>query len=291
MDILICTNGADYTQPAMRAAAELAKQAGSKVDILAVPLQHRRQEAESQVQALVKTLETANIPIHVIWREGSLADYADNIIEQAQATRETPYDLVIFGSRGRRGLVARLFGSVASQVTRDAPASVMVVKEQPGHQQKLLLCTSAGPWSKQTVQFAGELAPLLDASVTLIHIMSQVPLGEQATLGDLEASAEELIERQSREGTHLSEMAAYLEGQHVDTHTIVRHGLVLNEILAEAREGDYDMIIIGAHSTPGLHPLLVEDVARDILLAAKCPVLVVRLHEENEDQAAAGSDP
>jgi nucleotide-binding universal stress UspA family protein len=167
-------------------------------------------------------------------------------------------------------------------VTQEAPASVLVVKEQSGHQKKLLLCTSAGPRSKQTVQFAGELAPLLDASVTLIHIMSQVPLSERATIKDLGASAEELIENQSREGTHLSEMAAYLEDQHVDTHTVVRHGLVLDEILAEAREGDYDMIIIGAHSTPGLHPLLVEDVARDILLAAKCPVLVVRLREEED---------
>lgn len=289
MDILICTNGADYTQPAMEAAIELAKQAGSKVDILAVPLQNRRQEAEAQVQALVKTLETANIPVQVIWRAGSLADYADNIIEQVQAMRNKPYDLVIFGSRGRRGLVARIFGSIASQVTHEAPASVLVIKDQPGRQEKLLLCTSAGPQSEQTVQFAGKLAPLLDASVTLIHIMSQVPLSERATIKDLGASAEELIENQSREGTHLSEMAAYLEDQHVDTHTVVRHGLVLDEILAEAHEGDYDMIILGAHSTPGLHPLLVEDVARDILLAAKCPVLVVRL-QNDEQEADAGSD-
>jgi hypothetical protein len=81
----------------MEAAIELAKQAGSKVDILAVPLQNRRQEAEAQVQALIKALETANIPVQVIWREGSLADYADNIIEQAQAARDKPYHLVIFG--------------------------------------------------------------------------------------------------------------------------------------------------------------------------------------------------
>lgn len=283
MDILICTNGTDYTQPAMEAAAQFAKQAGSRVDILATPLQNRRREAEAQVEALVKSLEAAHIPVQVIWREGSLVDYADNIIAQAQTTRETPYDLVIFGSRGRKGLVARLFGSIASQVTHEAPASVLVIKEQPGHQKKLLLCTSAGPQSKQTVQFAGKMAPLLGASVTLIHIMSQVPLSERATIDDLDASAEELIEHQSREGMHLSEMAAYLEGQQVKTHTLVRHGLVREEILAEAREGDYDMIIIGAHSTPGLHPLLVEDVARDILLAARCPVLVVRLHEEDEE--------
>ncbi|MFP4394870.1 MAG: universal stress protein [Anaerolineales bacterium] len=289
MDILICTNGADYTQPALKAAAELAKQAGSKVDILAVPLQNRRREAEAQVQTLVKTLETANIPIRVIWRTGSLTNYGAHIVNQVQTMREKPYDLVIFGSRGRRGLVARICGSIASQVTREAPASVLVIKEQPGRQKKLLLCTSAGPQSEQTVRFAGKLAPRLDASVTLIHIMSQVPLSDHATIADLSASAEELIKRQSREGAHLSKMAAFLTAKDIDTYTVVRHGLVREEILAEAREGDYDMIIIGAHSTPGLYPFLIEDVAHDILLAAECPVLIVRL-QNDEQEIEAGSD-
>jgi len=57
---------------------------------------------------------------------------------------------------------------------------------------------------------------------------------------------------------------------------VVRHGLVLDEIVAEAREGQYDLLVTGAHITPGLNARLVDDLSADILLAANCPVLIVQ---------------
>jgi nucleotide-binding universal stress UspA family protein len=57
---------------------------------------------------------------------------------------------------------------------------------------------------------------------------------------------------------------------------VVRHGLVLDEIIAEAREGRYDLLVTGAHVTPGLNARLVDNLSVDILLAANRPVLIVR---------------
>jgi len=51
---------------------------------------------------------------------------------------------------------------------------------------------------------------------------------------------------------------------------------VRDEIIAEAREGRYDLVVTGAHVTPGLNARLVDDLSADILLAANRPVLVVR---------------
>jgi len=57
---------------------------------------------------------------------------------------------------------------------------------------------------------------------------------------------------------------------------VARHGLVLDEIIAEVQEGRYDLLVTGAHVTPGLNARLVDDLSADILLAANCPVLIVR---------------
>jgi len=106
--------------------------------------------------------------------------------------------------------------------------------------------------------------------------MSQLPLAEDAVLDDLEASAEELIQHGSREGVHLEQMLDLLVAEGVATRAVVRHGLVREEIIAEAREGQYDLLVTGAHVTPGLNTRLVDDLSADILLAANRPALVVR---------------
>jgi nucleotide-binding universal stress UspA family protein len=107
-------------------------------------------------------------------------------------------------------------------------------------------------------------------------VMSQLPLAGDAALQDLEASAEELIQRGSREGVHLEQMLDLLAAEEVVSRAVIRHGLVREEVITEAQEGQYDLLVTGAHVTPGLNARLVDDLSADILLAAKRPVLVVR---------------
>ncbi|MGD2115748.1 MAG: universal stress protein [Acidobacteriota bacterium] len=53
-----------------------------------------------------------------------IGDPADEIVERA---RETACDLVVLGTHGRSGFERLLIGSVAAEVVRNAPASVLVV--------------------------------------------------------------------------------------------------------------------------------------------------------------------
>jgi nucleotide-binding universal stress UspA family protein len=56
----------------------------------------------------------------------------------------------------------------------------------------------------------------------------------------------------------------------------VRHGLVVDEIQAEARSGDYDLVVIGAHRGEGWRRILLDDLAHQIIVEMDRPVLVVR---------------
>jgi nucleotide-binding universal stress UspA family protein len=270
MRILLCTNGSSYTARALEMGVRVAQRAASAVDVLVVAERGREEEIHQLVEVATADLKEAGIPVTAHRRTGRIAE---ETVRQAKAA---PYDLVIIGSRGRRGVVRLLLGSVALHVTEHAPASVLVVKGRARDLRQFLVCSSAGPVSEHTVQFAGHLAGALGASVTLLHVMSQLPLAKDAVPDDLEASAEELIQRSSREGIHLRRMLDLLTEEGQIGRAVVRHGLVRDEVIAEAREGRYDLLVTGAHVTPGLNARLVDNLSVDILLAADRPVLIVR---------------
>jgi nucleotide-binding universal stress UspA family protein len=56
----------------------------------------------------------------------------------------------------------------------------------------------------------------------------------------------------------------------------VRHGLVVDEILNEARPADYDLVVIGARRAEVWQQLLLDNLARDIVTRVQLPVLVVK---------------
>ena len=269
MRILLCTNGSSHTARALELGARVAQRAASAVDILAVAEGNREKETRRMAEATAAGLEAAGIPVVFHWRTGRMAE---QVVLQTQATL---YDLVVIGSRGRRGVKRLLLGSVALHVTEHVLTSVLVVKGRVRDLSRFLVCTSAGPTSEYSVRFTGRLARALGASVTLLHVMSQVPLAEDALPDDLEASAKGLMQRGSREGVHLSRMLDLLAAEGQAGRAVVRHGLVRDEIIAEAREGRYNLLVVGAHVTPGLNARLVDDLSADILLAANCPVMVV----------------
>jgi nucleotide-binding universal stress UspA family protein len=270
MRILLCTDDSLHMARALDLGTRVARVSASTVDILAVANPGQEEKVYRIVELAAADLKAAGIPVAIHRRTGRLAE---QVVLQATTA---PYDLVVIGSRGRRGVVQLLLGSVALRVTGHVPTSVLVFKGAIRGLRRFLVCSSAGPVSERTVHFAGHLARALGASVTLLHVMSQLPLAQDALPEDLAASAEELIHRGSREGAHLSRMLDLLAEEGQAARAVVRHGLVRDEIIAEAREGRYDLVVTGAHVTPGLNARLVDDLSADILLAANRPVLVVR---------------
>jgi nucleotide-binding universal stress UspA family protein len=92
----------------------------------------------------------------------------------------------------------------------------------------------------------------------------------------LRADAEELIAENSPEGKLLQQDIRSLSRSGIQPRPRVRHGLVVDEILAEARAGDYDLVIIGARHANGPQYILLDDLAQRIVSRLDRAVLVVR---------------
>ncbi|MFW6082505.1 MAG: universal stress protein [Chloroflexota bacterium] len=270
--MLLHSDGSEISSHALALGKRIARAMAEEVDILAMgDTPKQEQVSRREVQETASEFQACGIPVTVHERCGATRQ---GVVQQADAA---DYGLIVIGSRGRRGIRRLLAGSRARAVLGGTATSVLIVKKPERSEiDHILVCSAAGPASEETVRFAGRLAHALDASVTLLHVMSQVALEETAKGADLEAGADELMKREAREGAHLKEMLRILRDEDLDAEVIVRHGLVVEEVLAEAQAQNYGLVIIGAHVTPDIKSLVSSDLAEQIMLAATRPVLIVR---------------
>lgn len=268
MKLLLCVRCNPYAAQVLETGQQLARALAAEVEILVVAAS-REDPVCAWAETTRAALDEAGLTVQLRFEDGK---WDQAVLRRSQLAA---YDLVIIGSRGRRGILNTLFGSPARHIAEAASIPVLVLKGRPRAFKKLLICSSAGPVSERTVDFAGRLAKLLGAEITLLHVMSQLSIGERSREDDLTASAAELMSRESMEGQHLRTMLAHLESETVIARALVRHGLVVDEVIAEAKSGRYDLIAVGAHITPGLPAFLVDDLAAKILHATSLPILVV----------------
>src|SRR4029077_16105762 len=68
-----------------------------------------------------------------------------------------------------------------------------------------------------------------------------------------------------------------LEHLGVSTQVRLRHGIVIDQVFEEVREGNYDLIVTGSFPARGLfRHYIMGDITRSILNHTDSPVLVAR---------------
>ena len=283
MRILMASDGSECARRAARYGCQIAVAAEAEVTLLGVverpPSEARRKASlESLQQELADDLRCQAV---LKLRHGNAAE------QVVAETHETPYHLVVIGSRGRRGWRELLMGSTTERLVHTLTVPLLIFTGPERGIRRILICTSGLKPAENDAVVGGTLARLAGAEATVLHVMSQVPLVPAAKIDDLERDAAELMESGTREGRHLRRMLDILLARGAkQPRAKIRRGLVLDEILAEAEDGDYDLIVIGAHYVPKdqswreLRQLLQENLTADIVRRTRRPVLVVHWLEK-----------
>lgn len=271
MRILMPTDGSSYGERALRFGALVASSAQQPVVVLGIAA--HQGECDRVQQALTRAeerLRKQGIDLRTKLRVGQAEE------QILQETEEHQYDLLIVGSR-RRGRVTRFFsGSRASRLASQCPVPVLIVRGKRDSLREMLICTGAGKASEESIRFGARVAKATGARATLLHVMSQLLLTPEAPTADWELATEEFLRSEAREALHLRQGLKMLQEARVAARGKTRRGLVVHEIFAEAKEGDYDLIVVGAHAARGLDTYLLDNVANQIVTRARRPVLVVR---------------
>jgi nucleotide-binding universal stress UspA family protein len=274
MKFLICSDGMPAAENAMRLGAAFAAPLKADVTILGVA------ETSKDEPALKEALETQAESLRAQGVSPKIEMCAGDPVSQiASRTAETTYDLVIVGARktGATGLHWR--SEKMYELIKAILPPVLVAIGEWAQLKRFLVCTGGKEFIDEAVQLTGKLAKAVGASVTLLHVMAEPP-AMYADLVRLEEDVERLMASKSELGVNLSTQKADLEKLGVPAEVRIRHGIVFDQVFAEARAQQYDLIVTGSSRARGmLRHYIMGDLTRTILNHADCPVLVARASE------------
>src|ERR1700693_1886326 len=271
MKILICSDGMPAAENAMRLGAAVATPL--KADVVVLGVAEKAEDESSLQQALEKqadALRAQNVSPKIEMCAGS------PVSQIANETSKTKYDLVIVGARktGATGLHWR--SAKMYELIKSISPPVLVAMGEWAQLKRFLVCTGGKEFIEEAVQLTGKLAKAVGASVTLLHVMAEPP-AVYADLVRLEEDVDRLLESTSELGTNLHRQQKELESLGVQAEVRVRHGIVLEQVFNEAREGNYDLIVTGSSRARGMfRHYIMGDLTRSILNHSSCPVLVAR---------------
>ncbi len=256
MKILICSDGTPSTETAIQLGGSLAGPLKAETTLLGIA------ETSQDERPLREALQKQSQSLHGHGISPDVVVQSGEPVRQiADQTSKTSYDLVVIGARwtGATGHYWR--SEKMYEVIKTVQPPVLVAIGEREQLKRFLVCTGGKEFIEQAVQFTGRLAaPAM-----------------YADLVRLEEDVSQLLESKSELGTNLRRQKRELERLGVSAEVRLRHGIVIDQVFEEAREGDYDLIVTGTSQARGLlRHYIMGDLTRSILNQANVPVLVAR---------------
>ena len=142
----------------------------------------------------------------------------------------------------------------------------------------LLVPVDLSEASIHALRLAVASARMSGASLTLLHV-GVVPVSPmtEAWTPAVSAPLVELKGQMAREArTALERIRREEVPTDIDARLVVREGFVPEEIVAEAKNGGHDLVVMGTHGHTGLERVLLGSVAERVIRSCPIPVLVTR---------------
>jgi nucleotide-binding universal stress UspA family protein len=265
MNILICSDGTPASDNAARLGGIVAGSTQARVTLLGIA------ENPSDEPSLRQALDQeADILRRARAEPRILIQSGEPIARILSETSANNYDIIVIGSR-RRTASGRAY-----EIIKAVEPSVLIAMGRQERLARILLCSGGKHFIDDAVRLTGPLAAALQAEVTLFHVMAEPP-AIYAHLIALEEDVAALLASGSELGRNLVAEKKALEKHGGIVNVRVRHGFIIDQLLDEMREGNYDLIVTGSSRARGpLQHYIMGDVTQRILASAECSVLVVR---------------
>ncbi len=222
-----------------------------------------------------QTLEEAgangSVRIHPHMQRGVIP--ADVIID---AVKELGCDMVIMGTHGRRGFKRLLAGSVAQEVVHRSPVPVITTQAETESQfppRKILVPVDFSNTCLEAVEWATAVAPVLDARVTLLHVIQPIIYPEFYALDSLPEEHRWRVIKHCHEA--LEEVARERFPNHSCDFAVVE-GHIAESIRRYALDHDQDLTVIATRGLSGISHTVLGSVAERLVRCSEVPVLTVR---------------
>ena len=149
--------------------------------------------------------------------------------------------------------------------------------------EKILVPLDGSEHSVRALEKAVQIAKKFDGKITLIHVYSVVRPVSVSTITMAETGilapevVSKLVEAAREAGASvLADGERRVKAEGVQVETLLGEGHTVEEILKTAKEGEFDLIVMGARGLSTIKEIFLGSVSHGVTRHAPCPVLVVK---------------
>ena len=285
-NILVPVDFSDASRKAMHSAALLALKFGAKLTAAHIvpsfgafnysfpgdTFEFEKQvfaEARKQLPEEIPSAYRDQLKTQVIVKAGDIRDELLGIVNDENI------DLVVMGTHGRRNFQRFFLGSTTEGMLRHLPVPVLTVSTRGSEKQtespfevpfrRILYATDLSETTAAGLHYCADLAHVLGAHLTLLHVMD---LHDAVTF---ESEAD--IHARLMGRMHKTVGKERCDGLQIATEVI--NGVPHREILRFAEKTNADLIVINLQSKGLLERALLGSTAERVIRSSPIPVLCI----------------
>jgi nucleotide-binding universal stress UspA family protein len=284
-NLLLSTDGSDFSDGAVREAISLAKTCSGKLFAISVVetnpeyetlapqlVEKEIEKAQSYLETVKEKAAKENVTCETIVRQGE--DSYRYVVEEAEKKN---VEMIVMGRRGRTGLKRLMMGSVTAKVIGHSPCNVLVVPRASRVDLKNILVATDG--SRHSDAAAIEAVGIARRSGSKLTVISVVP-SEAASPFDIvhsEMQRDMITEKEQKTAEcNIRNIRDIAEKEGIAFEGLVREGKPYEAIIAAAGEKNIDLIVVGSHGRTGFEKLLMGSVTERVIGLSPCAILVVK---------------
>ena len=271
--ILLATDGTEFSEGAVQEAVFFGQACNAKLVVLHVvkifaemaasmhaQVAEQSKKVDPGLERIKKMAENEGIECQIVVVGSYQAD--KTIIDEAAKHKA---DIIIMGLHKKKGLSKFFIGSMTSKVIGHGfPRILVVPKDYIISGESVLLATDGSEFShlaaRETISMAKKCTAL--KRITIVSV----------------ARDESQLDWANENVNHASELYNQADvGKKLDAVALV--GRPGDVIIAQAKEKDCDMIIMGGYGQSGLSEILMGHVTQKVIATAQRPVLIVAKQE------------
>ncbi|MCC6261157.1 MAG: universal stress protein [Anaerolineales bacterium] len=272
LEILIATNGFKGTWSSIEYGAWLAGVLETNLTLLGITENLNPAELddhhplEDLFAEAVEIFQSRGIKYNLEIQNGTVEEILP------QKTRQGSY-LTVVSPLGRPHLRRLLTGRSIRRLIEQIDDPILYVPEVRLPLKKALICIGGLGYEVTAEHIAMQMAMKSKAEITLLHIIPPMDL-DYPTARAVRDSWQNLTQSDTPVGKSLRSTLEIAQADGLTAQVKTRRGNIVEEILSEIKEGNYDLLSMGsAYGGASLRQLYAPNITAEIAVSAQIPTL------------------
>ena len=274
-ELLIATNGYRATRQAIEYGAWFAGRMGMKITLLGVTEQLNpaaiddHHPLEDVFEDAVRLFKDRGVEYRLEVQNGE----AEQVISEKANSGDY---ITVVGPLGRPQIKRWLTGRSIRPLMESIQVPILYVPQVRLPLRKMLVSIGGLGYAEAAATLAMQISSVTHAEMAILHVVPPADLDYPSTR-EVRDHLNDLVETDTLPGRNLRKALAMARDAGLDARVVTRQGNIVEQILAEIRQGDYDLVCMGSsYSAHSLRQLYTPNITAEIAEVVQCPVLTAR---------------